>query len=348
MPLNLFTLQSLIRGIKVILDFVIIWVLIYYLLKIVRNNSRTVQIFKGIVLVVAMQVVANVAGFTTTRSLLDFIIQYGVLVVVIIFQQEIRSVLERLGKTSVFSALHSLSGNEKEKLIEELVGAATELSSKQIGALMTLEQGHSLMDYIKTGTPINATLTADILTSIFVTSTPLHDGAVIIQGDRIACASAYFPPTNKELPTRYGARHRAALGISEVTDSITIVISEETGTISIAEAGKLREMDETSLREYLNLLIQNSEQEVSRSLEKSRRRKFNLGRLNIDPIRVEKLDKTEELSDKETKTKGSFRTYLSSVFNKKKEYKEIEKDREEIEDTDVTQNGGEDDDGKES
>ena len=201
MPLNIFTLQSVLRGIKTIIDFIIIWVLVYYLLRIVRNNSRTVQIFKGIVLVVAMQVVASYAGFKTTKALLDFMLQYGVLVVVIIFQQEIRGVLERLGKTSVFSALHSLSGNEKDQLIEELVNATTELSNKRIGALITLEQGHSLVDYIKTGTPINATVTADILTSIFVTSTPLHDGAVIIQGDRIACASAYFPPTSLDLPS---------------------------------------------------------------------------------------------------------------------------------------------------
>ena len=335
MPLNLFTLQSLIRGIKVVIDFAIIWVLVYYLLKIVRNNSRTVQIFKGIILVVAMQVIANAAGFTTTRALLDFVIQYGVLVVVIIFQQEIRAVLERLGKTSVFSALHSLSGNEKEQLVEELVGAAVDLSSKKTGALMTLEQGHSLMDYIKTGTPINATVTSDILTSIFVTSTPLHDGAVIVQGDRIACASAYFPPTNTDLPTRYGARHRAALGISEVTDSVTIVISEETGTISIAENGKLREMDETSLREYLNLLIQDTEQEVSQSLEKSRRRKFNLSRLNIDPIKVEKLKVEDELIEKPKTKKKSF----MSRFGRKNKVTKDDKTKNDLD-------GGDGDEGK--
>lgn len=356
MPLNLFTLQSLIRGIKVIVDFVIIWVLVYYLLKIVRNNSRTVQIFKGIVLVVAMQVIANTAGFTTTRALLDFVIQYGVLVVVIIFQQEIRALLEKLGKTSVFSALHSLSGNEKERLIEELVTAATDLSDKKIGALMSLEQGHSLMDYIKTGTAINATVSADILTSIFVTSTPLHDGAVIIQGDRIACASAYFPPTNLDLPTRYGARHRAALGISEVSDSVTIVVSEETGTISIAENGKLREMDETSLREYLNLLIQNSEQEVSHSLEKSRKRKFNLGRLNFDPIKVEKLESISEETNDKPASKSKLKNPFTSFFNKKDSKKDDFLDKEDEMDSkekenirkNAVQDGGESDEGKES
>lgn len=307
MPANLLTLQSILKGIKVLFDFLIIWILIYYLLRIVRNNSRTVQIFKGIVLVLAMQVFAKDIGLSTLSSLLYFIVQHGFLVIVIIFQPEIRAVLERIGKTSVFSALHSLTGNEKEQLIEEIVKATTQLSETKTGALISLEQGHSLIDYIKTGTPINSTVTADLLTSIFVTSTPLHDGAVIIQGDRIACASAYFPPTNLDLPSKYGARHRAALGISEITDSITIVVSEETGRISIAEEGTLKEMDEASLRDYLNLLIQNTEQEVSRSLETSKRRRFNLGKLNIDPIKVEKI---EEMEEKDDRLKG-----LKSFFN---------------------------------
>lgn len=317
MPANLLTLQSILKGIKVLFDFLIIWILIYYLLRIVRNNSRTVQIFKGIVLVLAMQVFAKAIGLSTLSSLLYFIVQHGFLVIVIIFQPEIRAVLERIGKTSVFSALHSLTGNEKEQLIEEIVKATTQLSETKTGALISLEQGHSLIDYIKTGTPINSTVTADLLTSIFVTSTPLHDGAVIIQGDRIACASAYFPPTNLDLPSKYGARHRAALGISEITDSITIVVSEETGRISIAEEGTLKEMDEASLRDYLNLLIQNTEQEVSRSLETSKRRRFNLGKLNIDPIKVEKI---EEMEEKDDRLKG-----LKSFFNTN-DYKKDKKD----------------------
>ena len=143
-------------------------------------------------------------------------IQYVVLVFVIIFQQEIRGILERLGKSTVFSSLHTLSGNERERLINELVTASVELSEKKIGALIALEQGHSLVDYIKTGTPINSAVSADLLTSIFVTTTPLHDGAVI-QGDRIACA--YDISYNGiRFANSFGARHRAALGISEVTD----------------------------------------------------------------------------------------------------------------------------------
>jgi len=119
-----------------------------------------------------------------------------------------------------------------------------------------------LSDFIKTGTAMNSIVTADLLQTIFMPSTPLHDGAVIIQGDRIACASAYFPPTNLEVPSRYGARHRAAIGISEITDSVTIVVSEKTGRISIAEEGKLLTMTQQTLRAYLEQVILQDEEEV--------------------------------------------------------------------------------------
>ncbi|CAM2871945.1 diadenylate cyclase CdaA [Erysipelothrix tonsillarum] len=341
MPFALITFQSIINSLKAIVDFSIIWILVYYILRIVRNNSRTVQIFKGIVLIIAMRFVAHKLSLTTLKALLDLLIQYGFLVVVIIFVPEIRAMLERLGKTSVFSALHSLSGNEKEKLVDELVDAATVLAERKTGALITLEQGHSLADYIKTGTPINSSVTSELLCSIFVTSTPLHDGAVIIQGDRIACASAYFPPTAQDLPTRYGARHRAAIGLSEVTDSVTIVVSEETGTISIAEGGKLREMDAASLREYLNLLIQNSEKEVSQSLGAHRKqRKFNLSKLNVDPIKIEKVD-SSDLNLKSTETadvKEEKRDFskLMGIFKKKP--KDTDADSSSVEETKTERN----------
>ena len=125
------------------------------------------------------------------------------------------------------------------------------MSASKTGALISLEQGQDLSDYIKTGTSMNSIVSCELLCSIFQYGTPLHDGAVIIRGVRIACAAAYFPPTTKELPTSYGARHRAAVGISEITDSITIIVSEETGTISIAEAGELKSYTSEELRDYL-------------------------------------------------------------------------------------------------
>ena len=317
MPLNLITIRSIVQALKVLIDFLIVWVLIYYTLRVVRNNSRTVQIFKGVVLIVLVRFVAYYFDLKVVLALADFVIQYGVLVFVIIFQQEIRGLLERLGKSTVFSSLHSLSGNERDRLINELVNASVELSEKRIGALIALEQGHSLADYIKTGTPINSSVSADLLTSIFVTTTPLHDGAVIIQGDRIAVASAYFPTTALDLPSRFGARHRAALGLSEITDSVTIVISEETGQISVAENGKLTEMDEDSLREFLNVLIQNAEKEVSNRIELKRSRRISLGRLNMDPIRIEKVNEEEIPKRKDKKP-------ASSLFDKK-ENNEVDK-----------------------
>ncbi len=327
MPLNISTLEAILRVINVLIDFLIVWVLIYYTLRVVRNNSRTVQIFKGVVLVILVRFIAYYVGLKVVLALADFAIQYGMLLFAIIFQQEIRGLLERLGKTTVFSSLHSLSGNAKEKLINELVEASVSLSKSKTGAIITLEQGHSLADFIKTGTPINSSVTADLLTSIFVTTTPLHDGAVIIQGDSIACASAYFPTTSLDLPPRYGARHRAAIGVSEITDSITIVISEETGTISVAENGKLTEMDENSLRDYLSALIQNTETEISNKIELRTTKKLKLQRFNVDPLQVEEVSEDENfLPGFFTRTKkdddASDKDSLSSIFKKKKDSEE--------------------------
>lgn len=248
-----------IDGFRVLVDIGIVWLLVYYLLKIFRNNSRTIQIIKGILIVVLFKLLADFLQLSTLNYILDYLLNWGFLAVVIIFQPEIRSLLERVGKTSPLSSLTVLSGNERERLVHELIEAIGELSATQTGALITLEQGHSLEDFIKTGTPLNSIVTKELLTSIFVTSTPLHDGAVIIRGDKIACASAYFPPTSNVLPQRFGARHRAAVGVSEITDSITIVVSEETGSISLAQDSKLTIIDKETLRDYLETVIQVSD-----------------------------------------------------------------------------------------
>lgn len=256
------TLQTIIQLFRMIFDILILWVLLYYTIKIVRNNSRTAQIFKGIILILIIRAIANFFGFKAVDWLAGVLVTYGFLAIIIIFQPEIRSILERLGKNTLFSRISTLSGNERERLVEELVNATMNLSSNRVGALITLEQGHSLSDFIKTGTPMNSLVTADLLTTIFLPNTPIHDGAVIIQGDRIACASAYFPPTNMIVPTRFGARHRAAIGISEITDSVTIVVSEKSGRVSIAEEGKLIPVNQTELKAYLQKTILHGEEEL--------------------------------------------------------------------------------------
>lgn len=253
------TLVQFMQALRMVLDIIIVWILIYYIIKIVRGNNRTVQIFKGIIFVIVVQAIAKYFGLETLAFLTDNIVNWGFLALIIIFQPEIRSILERFGKSNVFTRMSTLSGTEKESLVQALMDAASNLAESKTGALITLEQSSSLSEYIKTGVQMNSLVSAELLCSIFATTTPLHDGAVIIQGDKLSCASAYFPPTTLDLPSRYGARHRAAIGISEITDAVTIVVSEETGRVAIAEQGKLIQMNERKLREYLNRVILNKE-----------------------------------------------------------------------------------------
>ncbi len=272
---NLSSIQNIIDALRVVFDIGLMWIIVYYAIKLVRNNARTVQIFKGVILILLIRGIATGLGLKTTAWLAGLFVNFGFLAIIIIFQPEIRNLLEKLGKTSVFTRISTLTGSERERLVDELVNAAVALSKEKVGALITIEQASSLQDYIRTGSPMNSMVTSDVLRSLFSTNTPLHDGAVIIQGDRIACASAYFPPTNMDLPTRFGARHRAALGISEITDSITIVVSEETGRISIAENGVLYAMSKEKLKEFLSRVISEEEKEIEMISVKGLRKALN-------------------------------------------------------------------------
>jgi diadenylate cyclase len=282
---NLSSVQNVVDALRVFFDIALMWIIVYYAIKLVRNNARTVQIFKGVVLILLIRGIATGLGLSTTAWLAGLFVNFGFLAIIIIFQPEIRNLLEKLGKTSVFTRISTLTGSERERLVDELVNAAVALSNDKVGALITIEQSSSLQDYIRTGSPMNSMVTSDVLRSLFSTNTPLHDGAVIIQGDRIACASAYFPPTNMDLPTRFGARHRAALGISEVTDSITVVVSEETGRISIAENGVLYSMTKEKLKEFLNRVIIEEESDIEIANIKRR-----YGSANKVKTEIEKVD----------------------------------------------------------
>jgi diadenylate cyclase len=244
------------------LDILVMWLVLYYAIQLIRKSRKTVQIFKGILVVLLVDGIARFLGMKTVEYFADIFVNWGFLAIIIIFQEELRSLLEGLGKSNVLSRINTLTGNEKENLVDQIVTATMLLSQDQTGALICIEQNHSLDDFIATGTPLNSDVSAELLTSIFVTSTPLHDGAVIIQGNKIACASAYFPPTNQELPNRYGARHRAAIGISEITDAVTIVVSEETGAVSIAEGGSIHSVNRRQLRDHLLRMICGAETEV--------------------------------------------------------------------------------------
>lgn len=289
------TIQSIWTVFRIIIDIAIMWFIFYYAIKAIRNNARTVQIFKGIIAIVAINGIAKLLGLKTVAYFSDMFINWGLLAIIVIFQPEIRALLEKIGKSNSFSRITSLLSNEKEKLVEEVYEAAITLSENKIGALISIEQSQSLQDYIKTGIQINAVVSKELLCSIFMTTTPLHDGAVIIQGDKAACASAYFPPTNVNLSSRYGARHRAALGIAEVSDALTIVVSEETSAISIAENGKIFSVDDKQLKDYLRRVICNDEIAIDKSTR-------NRNDLLID----EDANVVFEKSDEEAMEKGFF------------------------------------------
>ena len=295
------TIQSIWTITRILVDILFVWFIIYYSIKVVRNNNRTMQIFKGILLILVINFFSKVLGLTTVSYFSDLFINWGFLAIIIIFQPEIRGVLERIGKTNSFTKITTLLVNEKERLVEELYRAVLVLSNERVGALISIEQGQSLQDYIKTGIEVNSAVSKELLSSIFMTTTPLHDGAVIIQGNKIACASAYFPPTNLDLPSRYGARHRAALGISEVTDALTIVVSEETSVISIAEKGKIFAVDEEQLKDYLRRVILNDEIEI-RENTKQRSSLFV-------------LDEPEVIIDKESEDLNE--GFIAGLLNKK-------------------------------
>lgn len=266
------TIQNIWSVFRVVIDIAIMWFVFYYAIKAIKNNSRTVQIFKGIIAIIVVNGVAKLLGLSTVTYFTDIFINWGLLACIIIFQPEIRGLLEKIGKSNAFSRISSLLSNEREKLVDKLYEATTTLSKQKVGALIAIEQAQSLQDYIKTGISVNAEVTKELLCSIFMTTTPLHDGAVIIQGDKVACASAYFPPTNVNLSSKYGARHRAALGVAEVSDCLTIVVSEETSAISIAENGRIFSVDEKQLKEYLRRVICGD----ITAIEKSTRRRNSL------------------------------------------------------------------------
>lgn len=318
------TIQNIWYVFRVVLDIGIMWFIIYYAMMFVRNNSRTVQIFKGIVFVLIFNGVSRLLGLSTVEYFTNLVISWGFLAIIIIFQPEIRTALERMGKSNSFTKITTLLANEKEDLVNQIYEATLTLSKEKIGALITIEQGSSLEDYIKTGVAVNATVSKQLLCSIFMTTTPLHDGAVIIQGDKIACASAYFPPTSVNLSSRYGARHRAGLGISEVSDALTIVVSEETSAISIAEHGRIFTVNNDQLKDYLRRVICNEEIEIKGTSK-------NRNKLKID-------DDPEMIIDNEEKDmKVPFNNRFKKLNKKNKDEKKDETSGYEVESVKVNE-----------
>lgn len=223
-----------------ILDLLILWLIIYKLFKYARNNFKLTLILKGIIIIAVLKFVSDKIHLKTVGIILEYVISWGPLAVIIIFQPEIRNVLESIGRSQLLGRHKTLTVDEREKLVYEIINAVEYLKKNRIGALIVLERDYSLAQYIEPANKLYADISSELLISIFFPNNPLHDGGVIIQGDKITCAGSVFPTSmNPSISKRLGTRHRAALGISESTDAIAIVVSEETGRISIAVGGTL-------------------------------------------------------------------------------------------------------------
>jgi diadenylate cyclase len=232
-----------------VIDVFAVAVVLYNLLLLIRG-TRAVQMLLGILFVGAVYWVARVAELQTLKRILESLLIFLPFAIIVLFQHEIRRALASFGRNPLWGFSRS---QQVESTFNEIVLAATTLSSRRIGALIVIERLDGLRTYAENGIALDAVVSYDLLINIFTPDTPLHDGAVIIQGDRIAAAASFLPLTlNPELSKDFGTRHRAALGISEETDAVAVVVSEETGVISLAFDGELvRDLDPKSLRNDL-------------------------------------------------------------------------------------------------
>ncbi len=250
--------------IKDVVDILCVTFIIYTLIKFIRD-TKAEQLLKGAALLIFIYLLATLFHLTMLSALLKMFVEFGVLIILIIFQPEIRNGLEKLGRNKISNTFgFSNTDDEGElnmairKCINDVVAISNSFSSKKIGALIVFEQQTKLGDIIDTGTIIDAASSVSLLGNMFFNKAPLHDGAVIIRNGRVYAAGCILPLTkkNKDVDVNLGTRHRAAIGMSEDSDAVVVVVSEETGAISLVHKGRLKKMrDSEQLREYLQKLM---------------------------------------------------------------------------------------------
>lgn len=235
-----------------VLDILIVTFVLYKLLLLIRE-TRAEQVLKGLGILLFVTYLSEVLQFSTVYWILKNTATVGVIALLIVFQPELRRALEQIGRGQLLDMFFLHDDQDFTKLVNELVHSVQNLAKAKTGALIVMERKTGINEVIETGVKIDGELSEALLLNIFFENTPLHDGAVIIRGDRIAAAGCFLPLTeNSNISKQLGTRHRAALGITEISDSIAIVVSEETGVISIASNGKLtRYLDSKALREML-------------------------------------------------------------------------------------------------
>lgn len=259
-----------------VVDILVVTFFIYQLINILRG-SRAVQLLKGIAVIILIKVASFFLELQTVDWIVDLVIQWSVLAMIIIFQPEMRRGLEHLGRGSIFNRAKR-KVNPGENLVQQLAKAVQYMAKRRIGALISIQMDTELDEFIGTGISLDADISSELLINIFIPNTPLHDGAVIIRDYKIASAASYLPLSESTLISKeLGTRHRAAIGLSEVTDAITIIVSEETGGVSVSYKGELlRELSKEDFEKFLskNLIViekeekKNSFQEMVDSFKK--------------------------------------------------------------------------------
>lgn len=249
------------------IDILVVTAAIYWLLLLIRG-TRAIQILVGLIVLIGLALASELFQFATVGLLLENFLSSAVLIIIVLFQHDIRRALARVGR----GFFPSVSAQEESLLLEEVVRAAQTLAQKRVGALIVLERESSLTDQIEAGVSVDAEISKELLLSIFVPASPLHDGAIIVQDGRLTSAGCILPLTlRSDIPEGVGTRHRAAIGITEETDAVVIVISEETATISVVMGGDmLRNLDGPRLRVVLRDILAGERRELPKSVEESR------------------------------------------------------------------------------
>ena len=248
------------------IDVAIIAIIIYALLSFIRE-TRAEQLLKGLIILIVVMIIAGVLQLYALNWLLRNFMQFGIIALVIVFQPELRRALEYLGRSSWFTGKFQSVDKERAKNVAAIITKAVGVfSTNHVGALIIIERDVALSDFAETGVILNSDLTPELFENIFYEGAPLHDGAAIVSGDKLRAAACVLPLTrNKDLPLELGMRHRAGIGVTEVSDAYAIIVSEETGVISTAHDGKMTRFLDVKALEKLLLDIYMKEKEPIRT-----------------------------------------------------------------------------------
>lgn len=259
-----FDISSPIRVVMLILDIAIVAVIVYSIYVLIKK-TRAVQIFKGFLIILVLLALSEILDLVILNFILTNFLTYGVILMIIVFQPELRSALEKLGRKNITSIFDFDDKIRDKQVISEIVKAVEIMSLKKIGALIVIEQGTKINDIIREGVDLSAKVSSELIQTIFNPRTPLHDGAVIIENNQIKAAKCVLPLASENMvPRNVGTRHRAAIGMSEVSDALVIVVSEETGTISYVEDGKMkRDLNGDKLSSILLRSLDNNRERVN-------------------------------------------------------------------------------------